>query len=232
MFRKDDCTLTLTKIFLLLAFTISALGCQSFKKNVTGASDFPEGEESQYINLIDAVPPGYFDIGAGFGVIQKSGNDIKGTLISFKGYPYGRWYSKAKSIDQMTMAALVDKAIEECKKPPVGNDAATAKCETDKQVLSNEVDKLYRQTRDNLIIMTRRGWKHKLSVFYAISADDFEGDNFSTSVDAIGIAIDITPELSFLIGFANFENAAGGISNDYMYGISLNLNAFDILSGK
>lgn len=45
-------------------------------------------------------PPGWFDIGAGYGVAfnTRSGkdNDAQGIFVAFKGYPFGRWYSTLK----------------------------------------------------------------------------------------------------------------------------------------
>ena len=55
--------------------------------------DFDGGPE-EYLKLET------FDIGAGFAVAQNvrhgPNNDASGTLVSFKGYPFGKWYASPK----------------------------------------------------------------------------------------------------------------------------------------
>lgn len=226
--RNDNRQANTTSLFIMIiGVTFTGSGC-TFGKHINGTFDIPEDEEMQYIKLDDAQPSGYFDIGAGFGVIQKSGNDVKGTIVSFKGYPYGRWYAKAKTVDQFTLANQVTDAVDSCGEDTEENQD----CETNKQELRQQINNLYQESSKNRIIRSMRGWKHRLSIFYGVSASDFDGDGLSTSVDALGFGIDITPELSIIAGFANYENDDGGISNDYIYGVSLNLNAFDILNSR
>ncbi len=49
----------------------------------------------------EVEPPGFFDIGVGFGFVPNTrdgvNDDASGTVVSFKAYPLGRWYSAAQS---------------------------------------------------------------------------------------------------------------------------------------
>ncbi len=188
--------------------------------------------------------PGYFDVGAGFGVIQRSGPDVKGVLVSFKGYPFGRWYSKEKKSSPMDILSLSQEVEVDCSNTATANGVVEGgaeeqdkkKCEENKLRkivdLTYKIDSLYKNSGEYKEIRERSNWYNRLSVFYARSPENFTGGSLDTTVDALGIGIDITPEFSLIVGGATYENTDGGISNDYVFGVSLNLNAFNFLNGN
>jgi len=52
----------------------------------------------------DVVEPGFFDVGAGFGVVKNTrpgdNNDASGVIVSLKAYPGGRWYGAPKDVEK------------------------------------------------------------------------------------------------------------------------------------
>lgn len=68
----------------------------------TSCSTIAERSLSPVSSPLDALePPGFFDIGAGFGVVfdtrNSSDDDASGTLLNFKAYPLGRWYGEPRA---------------------------------------------------------------------------------------------------------------------------------------
>lgn len=282
----------------------------------TGLNTRPEARDIKDMN-----PPGYFDIGVGYGYIVGAGDgeqndDADGLLVSFKGYPFGRWYSTVR-ISQakanLQIKAKQPELVQEFRRLPNldGNirllrvvrkrvrdddtlglkkikDIATDKVEIvgseiltlppgagmgaiaegtqmvgavvdpvalpfDPSAVSPgdvaatlpvqgrvDIDKLVTELSgltlpNNYVVRVRgeeRGALHHLSVFYGLSVGNFGGGGIDSTVHALGLGFDVTPELA-LLGGAAFYRQVEGTEEDAdiaaFFGISLNLNAFKSL---
>lgn len=82
--------------FVALAFALSAC-------TAPGSMGRDNG-----IDLADAETPGFLDVGLGFGVAfdtrEEANNDARGTLVSLKAYPNGRWYSTPKKPSDLELS--------------------------------------------------------------------------------------------------------------------------------
>lgn len=134
---------------------------------------------------------GTFDIGVGYAVAVDThtgdDNDASGTLVSLKGYPFGRWYAPPK-----------DKAMKE-----------DTKWDKNANYQVPKMDK----------------WQNRLSVFYGASAGEFSGGGLESTLHAVGLGFDITPEIAIIAGWSFYDKGAD-TDNGPLFGISLNLYAF------
>ena len=225
------------------------------------------------IDLADAEAPGFFDIGAGFGLVRnvagESSGDASGILVSFKAYPWGRWYGEAKQSKRFEGVTTNDKnAIEQLIKGKEGGGAAyltgagaqlrshvqsiiddrSAKLGSDttlaltrlvdtnvasvsvadQATLKTVVD-APTSSRKWRVIRERDNWYNRFSVFYGTSAGEFSGGGLESSVNALGLGYDISPDLALHMGYAFYDFEQGGSTDSdssFFYGVSLNLFAF------
>ncbi len=96
---------------------------------VSSCSTFHQALNPIKIDLKDAEPPGFFDIGAGFGLVRNvagsSSGDASGILVSFKAYPWGRWYGEAKQSKRFDGVTSNDKnAIDQLVKGKAASGAS------------------------------------------------------------------------------------------------------------
>lgn len=186
----------------------------------------------------EAEHPGFFDVGAGFAQLQNTdsaaNNDARGLMISFKGYPFGRWYSTEKSKSIMVVEtrqqaesneALLSTAkdtLPDVATPPAAgaaDDVAAPDAEgTDDDsnngpnfiALAGEFETL-RNSRKGVYCegpgktKCRDQMYHRFSVYYGISSSNFVGGDVDSTVHSIGIGFDVSPELSLLLGAGFFD---------------------------
>lgn len=149
-----------------------------------------KGRPEEYLKLET------FDVGVGFAVAKNvrygPDNDASGTLVSFKGYPFGKWYAYPKKGD-----VSGDKGLDQ---------------------------KLHYQ------VPGRESWLCRLSGFYGASAGEFSGGGLDSTLHAVGVGFDITPEIALLAGcgFYDVVEQDGTSDTDYgfIFGVSLNMSAF------
>lgn len=306
----------MTRITVLTGSILAALAMQ-------GCSFAP----SKAVDIERLNPPGYFDVGVGYGVIHNASDsgqndDAEGIVASFKGYPFGRWYStykvasaRAEVLANVMQGALVEqvhkitnpdgtvsllrtfrkKTLADVGKPkPISElsagsvdmvavqvktlpaallssegldkarlvvfDATTvngvkvkareislpeveASADTvlsDVEVTGLDIDSVVNALADigipeNYVVEVdgaRRGWPHRLSVFYGVSVGDFNGGGITSTANTFGLGFDVTPELAVLLGTAFYRQEENGVEdtdNALFFGVSLNLNAFKAL---
>jgi hypothetical protein len=72
-------------------------GCRTIPEVPQTSRAKYDGREIEYLKLET------FDIGVGFAVAKNirhgPNNDASGTLVSFKGYPFGKWYASPRKTD-------------------------------------------------------------------------------------------------------------------------------------
>jgi hypothetical protein len=74
----------------------------------------------------------------------------------------------------------------------------------------------------------------RFSVFYGTSVNDFGGGGLESNVNAVGLAFDVAPQLSILVGYGFYQvDTGGGVDTDggLVASVSLNLNAFRWMFG-
>lgn len=104
----------------------------------------------------------------------------------------------------------------------------------DKKLTENELlllERLAEGGEDNewYIVKERDSFWHRFAVFYGRSVADFDSGGLESEVNAIGIAWDVSPDLSLQIGRGFYElDDGGGLDSDssIYFGVSLNLNSF------
>jgi hypothetical protein len=98
----------LVRLVFLLLMQFYLLSCSTVSKFPLGAIDADDLKLRIYKNQKGEpdlkeiqkryMKTGTFDIGAGFGVASDTregdNNDARGTIVSLKGYPLGRWYAE------------------------------------------------------------------------------------------------------------------------------------------
>ncbi len=189
--------------------------------------------------------PGYFDIGAGYGVIAGGGPDASGYMFSVKAYPAGRWYSNVLSVGENAKENITEilqdkkvKTKEELQKltdDGVAADGADGAQQVAQQKLDDVKQEIaaWDQTSSwsgNVVAMKESDWKNRVSIFYGHSLSDFEGGGVSGSYKCVGIGYDVAPEFALQFGIGAFDPAGGGeLDIQSFVGISLNLNAFKSL---
>ncbi len=204
----------------------------------TGCSTFKTLETKKKSALED---PSFWDIGAGFAQLQntdsKDDNDARGLMISFKAYPWGRWYSTEKpkvllSVDKENKNVDALKILVANKKaagtemPDKGESSIWLQLDKDTRMISTGTPYIYcpesGKCRDN--------WYHRISVFYGLSSKNFIGGDVDSNVHAIGLGYDITPELALITGLGFFDlkkndNSRSDSDAAFLFGVSLNLRA-------
>ncbi len=165
--------------------------------------------------------PGFFDIGAGYGVARSGDDDFSGYLFSVKAYPAGRWYSNAVTISEEAKKNITEALNDDQKSGD--KQAAEVRAEVSKW------DQTASWSNQTIPIKNASPWK-RFSVFYGHSLGDFEGGSETGSYKCIGIGYDIAPEFAVQVGVGALDPTGGG-KLDYQgfIGISLNLNAFKSL---
>jgi hypothetical protein len=82
-------------VVVLLAGLLN--GCGTLPEVPQSSRAKYDGREVEYLKLET------FDIGVGFAVAKNvrhgPNNDASGTLVSLKGYPFGKWYASPKKLD-------------------------------------------------------------------------------------------------------------------------------------
>jgi len=167
--------------------------------------------------------PGHFDIGAGFTVLKNTadGRDARGTLVSFKAYPTGRWYTQAKAPGIKDVISESESKSEEDSK---GKHSTTSLLEANKVLVE-------RQSTGFYVVPERDKFYHRFSFFYGISAGNFSGGDLDSQVNAFGIGYDIAPEFSIITGVGFYDYKLPSETEEdsdsaFLFGVSLNLNAF------
>lgn len=186
---------TFVLAFMLLLAALSA-GCQVLDNTLPELPKDALKDPNAHATPAEYLKLGTFDIGAGYAIAIDTrdgpNNDATGTLLSFKGYPFGRWYASAKP-------------------------GALAK--------GNKWDKdaHYKVPKND-------DWYNRISIFYGASAGEFSGGGLESTLHAVGVGFDITPEMALLAGWSVYDVTEDDGSSDAdsgpVIGVSLNLYAF------
>jgi len=201
---------------------------------LVSCASFPNPASKTAIPISDVEAPGFLDVGVGFGVAfdthDGDNNDARGTLLSVKGYPWGRWYSKKEIAGDTQFAEQVVASTDHARANGLADDQVQA-----------VVDGLL-QDRDRFLaddsyypIAERNQWYNRLSVFYGKSIGDFNGGNLESSVDVVGLGFDVAPQMALQLGWAFYDvDEGGGLDTDagLTFSVSLNLNTFKSVFGE
>lgn len=178
--------------------------------------------------------PGWFDVGAGFAVIQKAnslGESASGNLVTLRAYPFGRWYAPLKSVSQAStdkisanlavLRAKTDQAEQKKKfkeENPINisaqQEADKTQQEADKaandvamsmQAALNDFGSMYAVQGES------EGSSYllrRISFFYGRSIGGFDTKVVQGDINAFGVAYDIAPQFSVIWGRAYYNQAA------------------------
>jgi hypothetical protein len=214
---------------LLLALPLIAPSCSAAKPVGKLANPGPLNTEN----------PGYFDIGAGYGVVAGGGANTSGYIFSVKAYPAGRWYSNVLSVGEEAknnISDILSRQEDEAMQNLQGVDGADGDGQQAAQKtladVRNEIALWDKSSSwsGNVVAMCDSDWTNRVSVFYGHSLSDFEGGGASGSYKCVGLGYDIAPEFAVQFGLGAFDPVGGGeLDFQTFVGISLNLNAFKSL---